>query len=117
MRIAALIVLLSAATVSAQTPQKWTPGRTPDGQPDIQGTWINFDDTPFEAADPNAAPPDALQQRASNINPAPEFADHNQQVSKARKAMVVDPPSGRVPVLKWAEDKRDYDLAHIPDAP
>ena len=31
--------------------------------------------------------------------------------------MVVDPPDGRVPVLKWAEDKRDYDLAHIPDAP
>jgi hypothetical protein len=22
-----------------------------------------------------------------------------------------------VPVLKWAEDQRDYDLAHIPDAP
>jgi hypothetical protein len=31
--------------------------------------------------------------------------------------MVVDPPDGRVPVKKWAEDKRDYDLAHIPDAP
>ena len=31
--------------------------------------------------------------------------------------MVVDPPDGRVPVQKWAEDKRDYDLAHIPDAP
>ena len=31
--------------------------------------------------------------------------------------MVVDPPDGRVPVMKWAEDKRDYDLAHIPDAP
>ena len=31
--------------------------------------------------------------------------------------MVVDPPDGRVPVMKWAEDKRDYDLEHIPDAP
>jgi hypothetical protein len=31
--------------------------------------------------------------------------------------MVVDPPDGRVPVMKWAEDKRDHDLAHIPDAP
>ena len=31
--------------------------------------------------------------------------------------MVIDPPDGRVPVMKWAEDKRDYDLAHIPDAP
>ena len=31
--------------------------------------------------------------------------------------MVVDPPDGRVPVMKWAEDKRDYHLEHIPDAP
>jgi hypothetical protein len=115
--VVAGIATLSAQSGSGHEGHGWTPGRTPDGQPDIQGTWINFDDTPFEAADPNAPPPDALQQRASNINPAPEFADHNQQVSKARKAMVIDPPSGRVPVLKWAEDKRDYDLAHIPDAP
>ena len=31
--------------------------------------------------------------------------------------MVVDPADGRVPVMKWAEERRDYDLAHIPDAP
>jgi len=30
---------------------------------------------------------------------------------------VVDPADGRVPVLKWAEDERDYHLAHLPDAP
>ena len=24
-----------------------TPLRTPDGQPDIQGVWTNFDPTPF----------------------------------------------------------------------
>ena len=31
--------------------------------------------------------------------------------------MVVDPPDGRVPVMKWAEERRDYDLAHLEDAP
>ena len=31
--------------------------------------------------------------------------------------MVVDPPDGRVPVMKWAEDDRDFHLEHIPDAP
>jgi hypothetical protein len=92
--------------------QGWTPKRTPDGQPDIQGTWVNFDSTPFEA-------PTGREEAAGNaaVNPDPDFAIHTSPVSARRKAMVVDPLSGRVPVLKWAEDKRDYDLAHIPDAP
>ena len=30
---------------------------------------------------------------------------------------MVSRPDGRVPVMKWAEDKRDYDLAHLEDAP
>ena len=29
--------------------------------------------------------------------------------------MVIDPPDGRVPVMKWAEDKRAYDLDHVQD--
>jgi hypothetical protein len=33
----------------------------------------------------------------------------------ARRSMVVDPPNGRVPVMKWAEDKRAYDLDHVQD--
>jgi hypothetical protein len=117
--VAAIAALVCLATASAQSTQGWQPGRTPDGQPDIQGTWINFDDTPFEApsADPNAPVPAAFQQRASNVNPAPEFADHGHKTSAARRSMVVDPPDGLVPVLKWAEDKRDYDLEHLPDAP
>jgi hypothetical protein len=105
-----------ATEASAQT-KPWTLGRTPDGQPDLQGTWINFDSTPFEAprAQPVARP--AAGAAAANVGPASEFADHNHQVSKARRSMVVDPPDGRVPVMKWAEDRRDYDLAHLPDAP
>jgi hypothetical protein len=115
----AVALAVFGTAVSAQSPQKWQPGRTPDGQPDIQGTWLNFDATPFEAPAPAAARPAPAPgaATAANINPAPEFADHTHQVSKARRAMVVDPPDGRVPVLKWAEDKRDYDLEHIPDAP
>jgi hypothetical protein len=30
--------------------------------------------------------------------------------------MVVDPPDGHVPVLPWAEAKRDYDIAHVGDS-
>jgi hypothetical protein len=108
--LSVLAGLCLQASVAAA--QGWTPKRTPDGQPDIQGTWVNFDNTPFET--PTGNEPAAA---ASGVNPDPAFAVHDSPVSVRRKAMVVDPPSGRVPVLKWAEDKRDYDLAHIPDAP
>jgi hypothetical protein len=115
MRVAlALVALAWSATVSLDA-QKWTPGRTPDGQPDLQGIWLNFDSTPFET--PVARPAAAGSTDATGVGPASEFADHNHKVSQRRTAMVVDPPDGRVPVMKWAEEKRDYDLAHIPDAP
>ena len=111
-----LVTALLAAEAAGQT--KWTQGRTPDGQPDLQGIWINFDSTPFEAplAQPAARPAPAAAP-AANVGPASEFADHTHKVSERRRSMVIDPPDGRVPVMKWAEDKRDYDLAHIPDAP
>jgi hypothetical protein len=115
--MAALAAAVSVTSISAQSKPGWQPGRTPDGQPDIQGTWLNFDSTPFEAPAPVRPAPVAAAAPAAGINPASEFADHSHKVSERRKAMVVDPPDGRVPVLKWAEDKRDYDLAHLPDAP
>src|SRR5918996_1688489 len=114
LRVTVGVIVLMLAIAPAVLAQAWTPGRTPDGQPDIQGTWINFDSTPFEA--PSGEPPRPAAGGA-NVGPASEFADHNHQVSARRRSMVVDPPDGRVPVMKWAEDKRDYDLAHIPDAP
>jgi hypothetical protein len=111
----------AATTAAASAATHWTPTRTPDGQPDIQGIWLNFDSTPFEAPVAQPAPPTpqaaAAAAAAANVGPASEFADHNHKVSARRRAMVVDPPDGRVPVMKWAEDKRDYDLAHLPDAP
>jgi hypothetical protein len=108
--IATVIGGMTAATAA----QSWKQGRTPDGQPDLQGTWINFDSTPFEAPDPRPA---GRAGGDAGTGPAPEFADHTHKVSERRRSMVVDPPDGRIPVMKWAEDKRDYDLAHIPDAP
>jgi hypothetical protein len=83
----------------------------------LQGIWLNFDSTPFEAPAAQPATPAPPPAAPANVGPASEFADHNHKVSARRRSMVIDPPDGRVPVMKWAEDKRDYDLAHIPDAP
>ena len=116
LRVAVALVTLTYCATGSLDAQKWTPGRTPDGQPDIQGIWINFDSTPFET--PVAARTESPGSSATTgIGPASEFADHNHKVSQRRTAMVVDPPDGRVPLMKWAEDKRDYDIEHIPDAP
>jgi hypothetical protein len=112
--VAVAAALLCAAVAEAQAPARdsspWT-RRTPDGQPDLQGTWVNFDSTPFEA---DQQAPSLL---GNPVNPPAHWADHDSPMSATRRSMVVDPPDGRVPVMKWAEDRRDYDLAHLEDAP
>jgi len=89
---------------------EWTQ-RTPDGQPDLRGTWVNFDSTPFEA-------PVATAGATANagVGPPDHWTNHDSPNSPRRGAMVVDPADGRVPVLPWAEARRDYDLAHLSDS-
>jgi len=96
------------APVHEHEPEAWT-RKTQDGQPDLRGTWVNFDSTPFESD--TTGPLGTIP----NVNPPAHWADHDSPVSAKRTSMVVDPPDGRVPVMKWAEDKRDYDLAHLED--
>ena len=55
---AVLVVALAhgpGARASRLRGTAWTPRLTADGQPDLQGTWVNFDSTPFEADHDGAA--------------------------------------------------------------
>ena len=125
--IASIYPLSTAAqgqNIAAKTmTQKWSPSRTPDGQPDIQGMWTNYDNTPFEAPGPDDAARLAALQKwfpaGDQTGPGsvwgsdgPGAASRNTR----RKAMVVDPESGRVPVRPEAAAKKDYALAHLTDS-
>jgi hypothetical protein len=103
------VVVLPLWLAASVAGQHWTPQRTPDGQPDIQGMWVNFDSTPFEADEPARV--------ATGVNPPAHWTDHDSPQAARRRSMVVQPSDGRVPVRPWAEAKRDYDLARIGDAP
>jgi hypothetical protein len=88
---------------------KWTVSRTPDGRPDLQGMWTNYDPTPFERLT-------AEEQRPRG--PAVSTADWLVQegpVSPRRTSMVVDPPNGRVPLRREAVEQRDATLALAAD--
>src|SRR5918999_5974436 len=71
----ALIVLVGRSPSDGAKPpagtQTWTPSRTPDGQPDLQGTWLNYEATPFEA--PQAAPAPVAADTPGRARGAPIF--------------------------------------------
>ena len=114
-----------------------TLAKTPDGQPDISGLWLYFDQTPLETP---GTPPrrrlgeergqegasDAAQQAAqqrrsaerggqAEVNPFYAEAPMRARV-KRRPSLVIDPPDGKVPVLQPAIEKRDYEVDHFQDS-
>ena len=137
------VMLWVALPASAQAPAKaaagkpWTQGRTPDGQPDLQGIWTNPTITPFERPVELAGKAYLTEQEAAelekraaaqNSEDAPArpgdvgaynrfwFDSGTKVVGTRQSSLVVDPPDGRVPVKPAAEAKRDYDAAHITDS-
>jgi len=142
----AVIAVLSFAPVpvagqtpkakAAATPAKtWTPPRTPDGQPDLQGMWTNATITPFERPSALAGKPFLTEQEAAALerqaadrrakaDDAPKpgdvgsyndfwFDSGTRVVATRQTSLVVDPPDGRVPVKPAAEEARDRNLTSV----
>jgi hypothetical protein len=99
--------LLVASAQSDRAPMRagWTAPRTPDGHPDLQGMWTNYDPTPFERV-----PPGEERPRELGVSTA-DWLIQDSPISARRPSMVVDPPNGRVPLRREAADRRDADYA------
>ena len=126
-------VLFVAPSLAGQTKQ-WTPPRTPDGQPDLQGYWTNNTYAPLErprnvtkefytkaeAADmeKRAAAEETLQTTPGTVADVhydfTQFGlDRNQSPHAAnlRTSLIVDPPDGKLPPLSTEGQKRAAERA------
>lgn len=81
--------------------KKWIASRTPDGQPDLQGMWTNYDRTPFERLGPGEA-----REGGPGVSTG-DWLIQDSPISPRRPSMVIDPPNGRVPLKREAIAKRD----------
>ena len=139
-RAVVLMTVLDGAGAAAQSTgarKAWTPPRTQDGQPDLQGTWTNATITPFERpaalgnkaflteAEARALERQAAARRDEDAPPrSGDVGSYNQVwfdsgdrvIASRRTSLVVDPLDGRVPLRPEAEAARDYNQAHERDS-
>ena len=106
-----------AADTKVHSGKTWVAPKTPDGQPDLQGTWTNATITPFERPDDVAdkavlSPEEAAELRSGQPTMCGSPAEtgrrrqlqsglvrlRHQSDGHSADPLVVDPPDGRVPV-------------------
>ena len=129
--LAAMVVLVTgfaAASLSAQ--QKKSAPMTPWGEPDLQGTYTNQTLTPLERPanlgtkafftkeEAEKLEKQSEERRVANADAPPRAGDvgnyndfwmepGTKVVGSLQTSLVVDPPEGRVPLKKEAEQRRD----------
>jgi len=132
-----LFALITASSVIAQEPNSsaentYTPPRTADGQPDLQGFWGNTTYTPMQRPE-NVSKEFYSPEESADIRRGRVAREVNQTepgttqdvhydrtqfgmdrsqgilVENLRTSMIVDPPDGRVPALSPEGQKRVAD--------
>jgi len=142
--------LVAPGTLSAQAKpsaaKSWTPPKTPDGQPDLQGYWTNATLTPLERPAQLASKLTLTpEEAAAYVKQAREQGNRDRRggsaetdvgeayndfwfdrgtkvVGSLRTSLIVDPPDGKIPALtpeaqKRMDDTRAYNREHPADGP
>ena len=123
------LMLVLAACVFAADEGHWAVPRTPDGQPDLQGTWSNATNRPFERPKQLGAKEFYTEQEAAELakkgfigdRGGPQevhydFSQYGMDANQARfapnlRTSIVVGPEGRVPPMIPEAMKRNADLA------
>lgn len=128
------IVLLATSPLSGQGPAPYSPPRTPDGQPDLQGFWTNAGYAPLERPDTVTkefyTPEEAAEyERRFVDNEAAQTVpgtipdvhyDHTQfgldrsvagYSQNLRTSLIVDPANGKLPPLSVKGQQRAAERA------
>jgi hypothetical protein len=120
---AATAFLLAAAPLASA--QAWTPERTPDGQPDLQGMYTRNGVVDLEAQppvnpiDPSGKNPLSVSNRGDGLGPYPKVFGEGGTVLRGgqrrqqRRVGIVDPPDKNLPWRLGEDARRREFLLHM----
>jgi hypothetical protein len=120
--------------VPAAGQKTWTPPRTPDGKPDLQGIWTNATVTPLERPNEFAGKQFLTEKEAAEFEKKQVYdangdrrdgsadadvgraynefwRDRGRVVSTMRTSLIVDPPDGKVPPVTPEGQKKNAERA------